>query len=289
MNRIKLLLVSIMIGVGGLSAQESNPPVYDAPDQAVWDSSSRSWYVSNLGGGISLERDGYGWIVKLDETGAVIDPRWVENLDAPSGMVVAGKLLYVVDRDGLYEIDIATAKINHLYKITDPMFLNDVAVDSDGKLYVSDFSAQRIYRVDPKRKHVEIFIESEKLDTPDGLYVDGNKLIVASWGPIIDPATFATSRKGAVLSVDLKTKKIKSYLKEGLEVGNLEGIAKVGDDYYITDWMSGLLLRVSKTGFEVVVSGLKNPTDPNYAEELGVLAVPEHGTNRVLFIKLRKN
>ena len=88
-------------------------------------------------------------------------------------------------------------------------------------MYVSDFSAQRIYRIDPKSKTVEIFIESEKLDTPDGLYVDGNNLIVASWGPIIDPATFATSRKGTVLSIDLQTKTIKPFLKEGLEVGNL--------------------------------------------------------------------
>ncbi len=288
MNQIRLIIAIVLIGFGNLYAQESEPPVYDAPDQAVWDSTSRSWYVSNLGGGISLVRDGNGWIVKLDETGEVIDPRWVENLDAPSGMVVAGNLLYVVDRDGLYEIEIATAEIKHFYKVSDPQFLNDVALGPDGTLYVSDFSAQRIYRVDPKSKNVEMFIESEKLDTPDGLYVDGNQLIVASWGPIVDPATFATSRKGSVLSVDLITKEINSYLKEGLEVGNLEGIAKVGDDFYITDWMSGLLLRIGKAGFSVVISGLKNPTDPNYAEELGVLAVPEHGTNRVLFIKLPK-
>ena len=286
MNQISLFLAFLLIVTGGLSAQDSVAPVYDAPDQAVWDPISRSWFVSNLGGGVSLDRDGVGWIVRLDETGDVVAPRWVENLDAPSGMVIAGKLLYVVDRDGLYEINIATAKIDHFYKISDPKFLNDVAMGPDGMLYVSDFSAQRIYRVDPSRKSVELFIESEKLDTPDGLYVDGNKLIVASWGPIVDPATFATSRKGAVLSVDLNTKQIDHYLKEGTEVGNLEGIAKVGDDFYITDWMSGLLLRVNKEGFEVVISGLNKPTDPNYSEELGVLAIPEHGNNRVLFIKL---
>ena len=59
----------------------------------------------------------------------------------------------------------------------------------------------------------------------------------------------------------------------------------MGDDLYIADWMSGQLLRVTKTGFSAVISGLKNPTDPNYAEEFGVLAIPEHGTNRVLYYK----
>ena len=287
-TRSILIIVFVMIGCGDLSAKEPVSPIYDAPDQVVWDPSSRSWFVSNLGGGISLKRDGYGWIVKLDQTGKVIDPRWIENLDAPSGMLVTGNLLYVVDRDGLYEINITTANISHFYKITDPQFLNDVALGPDGKIYVSDFSAQRIYRIDPQSKNVEIFIESEKLDTPDGLYVDGSNLIVASWGPIVDPATFATSRKGAVLTIDLHTKTIKPYLKEGLEVGNLEGITKVDDDFYITDWWSGQLLRITKAGFSVVISGLKNPTDLDYAEDLGVLAIPEHGTNRVLFIKLPK-
>lgn len=286
MISIAIGLVALFFSAGALSAQESSPPLYDAPDQVVWDPSTRSWFVSNLGGGISLERDGYGWIVRLDETGAVKAPRWIENLDAPSGMVVVDDLLYVVDRDGVLEIEIATAKINHLHAIADPMFLNDVAAGPQGELYVSDFSAQRIYRIDPKRRKTELFLQSDKLDTPDGLYVDGNSLIVASWGPIIDAATFATSRKGTVLSVDLDTKHIEPYLTDGPKVGNLEGIAKVGDEYYITDWMSGLVLRVGREGFEVVVSGLKNPTDPNYSNELGVLAIPEHGTNRVLFIKL---
>ena len=286
MKKYLFLLIITLAGAGSISAQESTQLIYDAPDQAVWDASTRSWYVSNLGGGISLERDGNGWIVKLDETGAVVDPRWVDGLDAPSGMIVVGDLLYVVDRDGLYEIQISTATIEHFYKVAEPQFLNDVAVGPDGILYVSDFSAQRIYSFDPKSKKVDLFIESEELDTPDGLYVDGDQLIVASWGPIVDPATFATSRKGSVLSVDLKTKKISSYLEKGLEVGNLEGIAKAGDDYYITDWMSGSLLRVGKSGFDVVLSGLRNPTDPNYAEEMGVLAIPQHGTNQVLFIDI---
>lgn len=268
------------------SKEEQELPVYDAPDQAVWDPSTRSWFVSNLGGGISLERDGYGWIVRLDETGEVLDPRWVENLDAPSGMVVVGDLLYVVDRDGLYAIDIPTATIDHFYEVSDPQFLNDVALGPNGNLYVSDFSAQRIYRIDPEGKQVEVFIESEELDTPDGLHVDGTELIVASWGPIVDPATFATSRKGSVLSIDLNTKTISPYLDAGLEVGNLEGIAKAGDALFITDWMAGRLLRVTRTGFSVVMSGLQNPTDPNYAEETGILAIPEHGTNRVLFLKI---
>jgi len=287
MNRLIFLSIFLLISLGCQADQEPAGPVYDAPDQAVWDPVSRSWYVSNLGGGISLARDGVGWIVKLDESGDVIDPRWVDNLDAPSGMVVAGDLLYVVDRDGLYAINIATAETEHFYAISEPDFLNDVAIDSDGMLYMSDFNANRIYRIDPDSRDVEIFIESEELDTPDGLYVDGDKLIVATWGPIVDPATWATARPGTVLSIDLESRQIDFYLEDGMGVGNLEGIAKVGDDFYITDWLSGRLIRVHKEGFEIVLSGLQNPTDPNYSTELGILAIPEHSTDGVLFLKVQ--
>ena len=38
---------------------------YDAPDQAVWHAPSKTWFVSNLGGGISLERDNYGKLIFL--------------------------------------------------------------------------------------------------------------------------------------------------------------------------------------------------------------------------------
>jgi sugar lactone lactonase YvrE len=201
-------------------------------------------------------------------------------------MYVDGELLYVVDRDGLYAIEIATAEIEHFYKVEEPMFLNDVTVDCDGIAYVSDFSAQRIYSFNPETREIAVFLEDERLDTPDGLYIENGKLIVACWGPINNPATFGTSRLGNVIVIDLKTKEISSLIEDGLEIGNLEGIAKVGGDFYITDWFSGLLLRVDEDGFKTVMSGLSHPTDPNYAEELGVLAVPEHGTDRVLFINL---
>jgi sugar phosphate isomerase/epimerase len=42
---------------------------FDAPDQSVWHSESKTWFVSNLGGGISLDKDNYGWISRLDASG----------------------------------------------------------------------------------------------------------------------------------------------------------------------------------------------------------------------------
>lgn len=269
-----------------LNALPSSP--FDAPDQSVWHSESKSWFVSNLGGGISLEKDHYGWITRLDANGKVIEPFWIgleERMHAPSGMVATAEFLYVCDREGVHKIDIAKRKIIQFYPIPQGKFINDIAMAKNGDLYVSDFFANRIYKIDQKSAKVENWIESDRLEAPDGLYMDEDQLIVASWGILNEPGTFNTSKKGDVLKIDLKTKKIGLIAKE---VGNLEGITKAENYYYITDWAAGKLLKVNaETGVVIEkIKGLTNPTDPGFALESGVISFPQHTGNQVLFIAI---
>jgi len=268
------------------SKPESKVAAFDAPDQAVWHQKTRSWFVSNLGGGISLARDGYGWIARLDETGKVVSPRWLDGFDAPSGMVATEDTLYVCDRSGLVEVDIPTAKVRKKYPLPEASFVNDVARSENGDLYISDFFGNRIYRIPSGSDKPEIFVEGEELDTPDGLLVDGGTLFVAAWGKLTDRATFATSKLGRVLAIDLKTRSIQPFVKNRDEIGNLEGLAKVGDALYATDWARGALLRITREGATDILTGLSHPSDPGYSPQLGTIAIPEHGTNRVLFLKV---
>jgi sugar phosphate isomerase/epimerase len=261
---------------------DSDREAFDAPDQIVWHAPSKTWFVSNLGGGISLARDGYGWITRLDAKGEVLSARWLDGFDAPSGMVATDDTLYVCDRDGLAEVDIASASVRKMHIIKNGLFINDVARATNGDLFISDFSANRIYRIPPGGEP-EVFIDDPQLDTPDGLLIVENHLIVGTWGPITNTATFETSQPGTMLAIDLNTKEIRPY-KGGGEVGNMEGLTRANGVIYATDWMRGALIRETATGWEDVLKGLKNPTDPGYAPELGVVAVPEHTGNRILFL-----
>jgi sugar phosphate isomerase/epimerase len=270
-----------------LNALPSRP--FDAPDQCVWHAPSRTWFVSNLGGGISLAKDAYGWITRLDEHGKVIDPFWIglaERMHAPSGMVATDRYLYVCDREGVHQIDIGARMISRFYPIPQGKFINDIAIADDGDLYVSDFFANRIYRVSPASGVVEVWLETDRLEAPDGLYLDAGKLIVASWGVLTGPETFNTSKAGDLLKIDLKTGKIETLSKEA---GNLEGITKAGDFYYVTDWAAGKLLKIHAATGKVseLLTGLRNPTDPGYAPELGVLAFPQHTGDQVLFMRVK--
>ena len=269
-----------------LNASPAQP--FDAPDQCVWHAPSRTWFVSSLGGGISLAKDGYGWITRLDEAGKVIEPFWIglaERMHAPSGMVATDRYLYVCDREGVHQIDIPGRKISKFYPIPQGKFINDIAIADTGDLYVSDFFANRIYRLPQDSRVAETWLETDRLEAPDGLYIDGGKLIVASWGVLTGLETFNTSKKGNLLKIDLKTKKIEVLSKEA---GNLEGITKAGDFYYVTDWAAGKLLKIHAESGEVseLLTGLRNPTDPGYAKELGVVAFPQHTGDQVLFIQV---
>lgn len=272
--------------IAQLNASPLQP--FDAPDQCVWHAPSRTWFVSNLGGGISLAKDAYGWITRLDEKGNVIEPFWIglaERMHAPSGMVATDSHLYVCDREGVYQIDITNKKISNFYPIPEGKFINDVAIAANGDLYVSDFFANRIYRLPQESRAAEVWLETDRLEAPDGLYIEDGRLIVGSWGVLSEPGTFKTSKKGDLLSIDLKTKGIEVLSKEA---GNLEGITKAGDYYYVTDWADGKLLKIhSETGkITELLNGLRNPTDPGYAKELGVLAFPQHTGDQVLFIQV---
>ncbi len=260
----------------------------DAPESAYFDKGSQAWYVSSLGGGfVTLEEDGYGWISKLDKDGKIIKGRWVDGLNAPTGMASVGNMLYVADRGCLIEIDIKNAKIVRKIPLLNSQFVNDVAAAPNGDVFVSDTFANSVYRL-PVHGEIEVFLKSDELEYPNGLWVDGNQLIVATWGPMTNRATFETSRKGTLKKIDLGTKQL-TNVGAGLPIANMDAVVKYGKYYYASDWTGGRLLRIDKKGKEkVILSGFNQFADLGIDLERGVIMMPEMSTGRVFTIQLEK-
>jgi len=258
--------------------------VLDAPENAYWHADSQSWFVSNLGGGLSLEEDGYGWVTRFDKFGRVISPRWVENLDAPTGMAARNGRLFVADRGRVHEVDIESGKIVRVINLTGSEFVNDVAISSAGRVFVSDTAKNRIYEVLGSQSVV--WLESEKLQSPNGLWVQGNSLIVASWGPMTDIATFATKHAGTLLRVDIASKSI-TTIGDGKPIANFDGVVAVGSTYYATDWTGGRLLRITEEGnVSVVMSGFSQLADLGFDPERNQLGLPIMKDNRFILLSL---
>ena len=213
------------------------------PESVVFDSAGNVLYVSNVAGE-AMAKDGKGFISRLSPDGKIVTLEWATGLDAPKGLALAGDRLYVSDIDQLVAVDIKTGAIAGRWPAAGAKFLNDVAADDAGRIFVSDMMTNRIWVLDGDR--FEVWLEDPALENPNGLKISGDKLIVASWGAM-EP-DFSTKIPGHLLAVDLSSKKI-TALGDPKPIGNLDGLEPDGaGGWYFTDWMSGGLFQAGADG-----------------------------------------
>lgn len=209
------------------------------PESALPDVKAGIMYVSQVDGAPD-GKDGKGGIAKLSLDGKTVDLKWsASGYNAPKGLALVGGKLYAADIDVLHEIDTKDGKILKSYPAKDAKFLNDVAADSAGNVYVSDMATNTIWKLADGK--FEIFLNDAKLENPNGLLVEGGSLRVAAWGVMTDG--FATKVPGHLISVALDSKVI-SNVGDGKPFGNLDGLEPLsGGAYLISDWMAGKVMK----------------------------------------------
>ena len=139
----------------------------------------------------------------------------------------------------------------------------------------------------PKAGPAQIFLKSKDLGGPNGLWVDGADLLVASWGPVTDGATLQTCGPGHLQRIDLKTRRLKPFDTPG-PTGHLAGVVRSPEGLVVTDAGTGrALLWLADGKVTTVREGLKECGMPGVNAEAGILAVPETGANDVVFVPLR--
>lgn len=209
------------------------------PESVVFDNAHNVLYVSNVGG----DEDGeQGYISKLTPDGEVTEAQWVTGLKGPKGMAVHDDRLYVSDVDRLVVIGVEEGEIVETYDAPDAEFLNDVAADNEGRVFVSDMNGNAIYVLDGEE--FSVWLEDEALMQPNGLLAEEDRLVVAAWGK----GEGADATPGHLITVDYDSKRIES-LGDGTPVGNLDGIEPDGEgNYLVTDWVAGALYRIQPSG-----------------------------------------
>lgn len=237
------------------------------PESVLYDPERSVLYVTNMNQ-TKDRKDGDGFISKLNLQGQIEELYWVTGLNNPKGMALHNNVLYVSDVDEVVTIAAQTGAVLGRYKADKSEALNDVTVDNEGNVYISDMEERAIYQM--RNGRITQWLDTKR-EKPNGLYWDNDQLLVA----------FMSS--GEVRTLDTETKEFKDLADK---IKNADGITKAGaDGYFVSGW-DGEIYYVNQEGKKWKVLDTKakniNSADISYSEETQLLYVPTFRDNRVV-------
>ena len=195
------------------------------PESVIYDKENDVIYVSNLNYE-PRQKDGNGFISRLSPEGEIIDLRWVEDMSSPKGLAIYEGKLYVSDVDEVIVIDIAAGEIVERIVVEGSVMLNDISADAMGNLYVSDSDDNSIFLI--SNGVVSEWL-AEGLNAPNGLLIDGERLLLASMG------------SEDFVAIDLGTKEV-TMITAGVNKGDGIAVASVPGHFLVSDWFGEVFL-----------------------------------------------
>jgi DNA-binding beta-propeller fold protein YncE len=268
-----LLVLSIqMLGAEAtLKERWSTASDFKVPESVFFDPEAECLYVSNINGGPS-QKNGEGFLSKVDISGRILELEWVTGLNAPKGMGVYSEKLYVTDVDRIAVIDKNRGTVLTFYSAPGAKFLNDIAVDPKGRVFISDSSGDAIYALEGERI-AKVLSGGRYLKSPNGLFWEGDALLIGVQGRI------------------LRWKPDEEELTVLVETtGGIDGLQPTGaGDYLISDW-SGVVRLVSAPEEEQILMDVKgkkaNTADFCYIPEKNLLVIPTFSGNQLWSFEL---
>lgn len=246
---MKKIILSLIIAFGGITTasfsfnafaadkpnlsatQAWETEGFSQPESVALDKNKKQLYVSSINGKPD-EKNGKGFISIVNLDGKITNKNWVTGLNAPKGLAIHKKNLYIADVDTLVVVDLKTGKKTS-YKAKDAKFLNDVAVSrKGGDVYISDTYGNAIYKFDKKAKTLDLWLKDEKLNSPNGLFFRGKRLFVGG------------NSKGKIMVVSVKNKKIKPYSKQA--INSIDGLQAIKGGFLFSSWSGGFLSFYNK-------------------------------------------
>jgi DNA-binding beta-propeller fold protein YncE len=256
-----------------LALKWESDSVFAVPESVCFDPEAKVLYVSNIDGKDPWGADGKGSIGKLGLDGKVIQAHWVSGMNAPKGMAIHQKKLYVADLKEIVVIDIPTGKIDFKIKVPGAIGLNDISADASGVLYVTDSQGKRLYRVESGSSALVL----DSLKGPNGVLVRGKDLFILENGGMYKVNQAANS-------IDLMT--------DGLE-GGADGLEPVNAEDFIISCWAGTIWYLNGDGRkEMVFDGKsvgKNTADIGFDPSTNMVYVPTFWRNSVMAFEIVTN
>ena len=282
---------------------------FASPESVAWDGSH--YYVSNIGKELKpTDKDGDGFISRMDAKGENLQLKFIGNLNAPKGMVVVKNTLYVCDIDVLLGFDLVSKEKTFEISFAKDgvLLLNDVCAAEADKLLVSATDKNKVYLVDTAKQSFAEVAFDRAPNGPNGLlYTKQDNmrgmacLLVAEWGSNNLPNGNISGYMldGTLLKAHFLNHSVDKKADSPMKDGYLDGIAGIFNQegkpvgFLYSDWISlkpeGKLFWSGETPESVVSLDIPNgpaggPADFFFDSKTSVLALPCMLDNRVLLL-----
>lgn len=259
---ICLFILSISVNAQKLSKVWSVNEGLITPESVLYNPSTGLIFVSNINGDPTA-KDGNGFISLLTTDGKIHSLNWLSGLNAPKGQAIYKGNYYVTDIDELLVVRISDAQIIKRYKAENAVFLNDVTVGEDGRVFVSDSRDKKVYALINDK--LVVWLEHELIDRPNGLWAEKGILYVGT---------------GNILKVNIDTKEITVLVQN---CGGIDGLEKLTDGNFIySNWPGHVFITNGTQSIELLdTEAEKNTADIDYIPEKNLLVVPTFRGNGV--------
>lgn len=241
------------------------------PESVFIDHKNNVLYVTNIDGQ-PWAKDGKGSIGKVAMDGKVIAAEWITGLQAPKGMGMQKNYLYVADLNEVVVIDITKAAIVDRIVIDGAIALNDISVEENGTVYVSDSRGRKVYSIENKK--ATVLLDTMQLKSPNGVLRHKGSLYVLDAGSM-----YRMEKNGSL-----------TKLADGMEAST-DGVENIsGGDYIVSTWI-GVVYYVNADGSkQVLLDGREqkiNSADIGYDAAKRIVYIPTFWRNTVVAYKLQ--
>lgn len=263
---------------------------FSTPESVLHDAVDDVYLVSNINGE-PLAEDGNGFISRVTPDGQVEALRWIDGeaegveLNAPKGMAVLGDTLYVADIDCVRRFARTTGAPEGSICFQGATFLNDVAVDDNNVLHVTDTGmqagdeglepsgSQAIHQFAPDGR-TETLVQSEELGHPNGIAFGPRGGFVVTFG------------SGEIYVLDAGGQR--TPVLPGSADRQLDGIVFTDDGGFVfTSWGDRAVHHVDANGaVRRLAEDIDAPADLGYDATRDRVMVPLFMDNTVIFVDL---
>jgi hypothetical protein len=275
MKKTMAFVLLLIVFNQGITAQQllkiwETDTLFKVPESTLYDTEEQVIFVSSINGK-SNEKDSNGFISKLGRDGKLLQLYWATGFHAPKGMATNNGHLYVADLDEVVVLERSTGKTVQRISVPGAVFLNDIAIQADGTLFVSDTRTGKIHRV--KDGRVSLMLENKT--RVNGLLASGNELIIAA--------------KDTLWKMDRRQQL--SKITDGMDESS-DGIVETADKDFIVSCWAGIIYYVHKDGSKKILLDSRaekiNTADIGFDAANNILYVPTFFTNKVMAYRLVK-